>query len=175
MGEGAPEVEGPLEQVHRSWTDQKSAEAQSCKGGQKQMKQGRQSKERVHRGGSCVPTEPSLGMGVCLLALQTHKEKNQHQAVWQTSPWLHLKKVPGISVEGWLGGKEADLLRDRPPESDSSELESHIRFYLRDLRQLVTGPAKPQPPNGWLRDPRKEWRLAVTGMLWIGFGCKYST
>lgn len=105
----------------------------------------------------------------------TQRKKKQHQAVWQTSPWLHLKKVPGISVEGWLGGRAADLLKERPLESDSSELESHIRFYLRDLRQLVTGPAKPQPPNGWLRDPRKEWMLAVTGMLWIGFGYKYST
>ena len=43
---------------------------------------------------------------------------------WQTSPHLHFKNVPDISVDGWLGGREADLFRERPLESESSELKS---------------------------------------------------
>lgn len=42
------------------------------------------------------------------------------------SPQLYFKKVPGISMEGWLGGRVADLLRERPLESDSSELDSQF-------------------------------------------------
>ena len=61
-------------------------------------------------------------MGICLLAVLICIEKN-HQAAWQTSSHLHFKKVPGISVEGWLGEREADLFRERPLESDSSELK----------------------------------------------------
>lgn len=76
------------------------------------------------QGGFRIPKKASLGLGVCLLAMLTQTKK--HQAAWQTSPQLYFKRVPGIGVGGWLGGRAAEPLGERPLESDRSELDSQL-------------------------------------------------
>lgn len=39
---------------------------------------------------------------------------------------MYFRKVSGIRVEGWEGEREAELLRERSLESDSSEFDTQL-------------------------------------------------
>lgn len=87
-------------------------------------------------------------------AILIYTERKQ-QAVWQIPSQLYFKKVPGM--KGWLGKRAADLLRERPLESDSSELDSELSVSTcvtlgswLDLPQL-------QLPNKLLQRPYRKW------------------
>lgn len=76
---------------------------------------------------------------------------------------------------GQAGGSVAELLRERPLDSDSSEPDSQRCFYLCDLRQLI-GPSRASAAK-WVAARTIE-RVAVSsamGRLLAGPGGGYTT
>ena len=101
--------------------------------------------------------------------MHTEKSIRLHQV-----SQLYFKKVPGISGEGWLGRRVADLFREKPLESDSSELDSQLSVSTHVTSGNLLDLLEPRLPSGSLQGPYRVAAGSVAGTLFLGSGCRYT-
>lgn len=106
--------------------DQSTAEAQSCKGGQEQTKQGRWAEEGPRR--RLLYSHRHCWAWVATF-LQSHVPRIKASGCWQTSSLPTCTSRNAWHQCGGLSGREESMSVQRKAlESDSSELKSQICF-----------------------------------------------